>query len=59
MHNFLGAPSQDGYFTTTVLRFGCVPEETQGTTYLEDTPEVLKEGKEPKVNVIELYVIKS
>ena len=58
MHNFLGAPSQDGYFSTIVLRFGCVPEETHGTTYLEDIREVLQEGKELKVNVIELYVIK-
>ena len=56
---FLGAPSQDDFFPTIVLRFGCVLEETHGTTYLEVKREVLKEGKELKFNVIELYVIKS
>ena len=33
-HIFLGAPSQDDFFPTTVLRFGCVLEETHGTSYL-------------------------
>ena len=42
---FLGAPSQDGFFSTIVLRFGCVLEETHGTTYLEVVREVLKEGR--------------
>ena len=50
-------------FTTTafsrLLRFGCVLEETHGTTYLEVVREVLKEGQEFEVNVIELYVIQS
>ena len=57
--HLLGAPSQDDFFPTTVLRFGCVLEETHGTTYLEVVSEVLKEGQELEVNVIELYVIKS
>ena len=57
--HFLGAPFQDDFFPTTVLRFGCVLEETHGTTYLKVVLEVLKEGKELKVNVVELYVIKS
>ena len=57
--HFLGAPSQDGLFSTIVLRFGCVLEETHGTPYLEVKREVLKEGQELEVNVIELYVIKS
>ena len=57
--HFLGAPFQDDFFPTTVLRFGCVLEETHGITYLKVVREVLKEGKELKVNVIELYVIKS
>ena len=59
--NFLGAPSQDDFFPTIVLRFGCVLEETHGTTYFEVVREVLKEGQKHyiKVNVIELYVFKS
>ena len=56
--HFLGAPSQD-FSSTTVLRFGCVLEETHGTTYLEVVREVLKEGQELEVNVTESYVIKS
>ena len=58
-HIFFGAPSQDDFFPTTVLRFGCVLEETHGITYLKVVREVLKEGKELKVNVTELYVIRS
>ena len=61
--HFLGAPSQDDFFPTTafsrLLRFGCVLEETHGTTYMEVVREVLKEGQEFEVNVIELYVIQS
>ena len=43
--NFLGVPSQDDFFPTIVLRFGCVLEETHGTTYFEVVREVLKEGQ--------------
>ena len=65
---FLGVPSQDGtwlfFFRPFVLRFGCVLEETQGTTYsLEVVRKVLEEGQKTLIsrlfNVIELYVIKS
>ena len=61
--HFLGAPSRDRtwIFSTFLLCFGGVLEETHGTAYLEVVREVLKEEQEPyiKFNLIELYVIKS
>ena len=56
---FFGRALSRWFFPTTVLRFGCVLEETHGIIYLKVVREVLKEGKELKVNVVELYVIKS
>ena len=44
--HFLGAPSQDDFFPTILLRLGCVLEETHGTTYFEVVREVPKEGQE-------------
>ena len=56
---FWARPLKMAFFSTIVLRFGCVLEETHGTTYLEVVREVLKEGQQLEVNVIELYVIES
>ena len=58
-HMFWARPLKMAFFSTIVLRFGCVLEETHGTTYLEVVREVLKEGQQLEVNVIELYVIES
>ena len=62
-HCFWARPLKiaQGFFSTFLLRFGCVLEETHGTTYLEVVRRCWRKDRNfnIKFNVTELYVIKS